>query len=407
MKTLSSAEPAVIEQLVREFDDQGWHRTGSPGDNATTTWLLEKLAGFGVHGEAHPFLFAKLDVGSALIEVGGTTIAGHAQMDAGLTPVGGQLGRLTTAARPEPGCIAVLDIDAAGGGHDVDASIDHCERAGAAGLVVIPRRPHGSMFIMNARHLSWPWPLPVLFIPPADAGPLVNGLAAGGQARLVIEGRRRNASATNVVALLPADAPTPNARVLGVMTPKSGWFTCAAERGGGLIAWLAAAEMAARTPGRAHDVLLLATAGHELGHAGLEAYLLEHPDMAARTDPWIHLGASIGAAVQPTLNVFASTPLLLDSLREELDDAGAGPYRLAPVGLAPGGEARNIALRGGRFVSLAGGHAFFHTPEDRPDKVDPVSVSRYAQAVAALVEMWVRTARMTTPPHLSVGDASD
>jgi hypothetical protein len=48
------------------------------------------------------------------------------------------------------------------------------------------------------------------------------------------------------------------------------------------------------------------------------------------------------------------------------------------------GEAVAIARRGGRYISLAGGHAYFHTPEDRLDKVSAEATAQYA---AAVVEM--------------------
>ena len=51
----------------------------------------------------------------------------------------------------------------------------------------------------------------------------------------------------------------------------------------------------------------------------------------------------------------------------------------------PAGEARNIHVAGGRYVSLLGNGRFFHTEQDRwPVAVDTDAVTRYAQAVANL-----------------------
>ncbi len=318
-------------------------------------------------------------------------IAGHAQMDAGLTRAGGVEGPLVSVEAARPGSIAVLDARLEGAAHAADAAINGCAAAGAAGLVVVGRRATGSITLMNAPHLSWPAPLPVLFIPQGQAGPVQAALAAGSGARLVVEGERVLARATNVVARVPADAGEAGAAPVGVMTPKSGWFHCAAERGGGIVIWLAAAAALAATAGRTRDVVLAATSGHELGHAGLEAWLLEFPAAATVCDFWVHLGASIGAAVQPNLGLFASDAALQEQMQASLHAAGAGPCRTVAPGVPPGGEARNIALRGGRFVSFAGGHAYFHTPEDRPDKVDAAAVARYAAAVTRFVVDAART----------------
>ena len=48
------------------------------------------------------------------------------------------------------------------------------------------------------------------------------------------------------------------------MTPRSGWYSCASERGGGIACWL---ELMRTLNGRApRDVLFVASSGHELGH---------------------------------------------------------------------------------------------------------------------------------------------
>jgi len=375
-------------QVIEEFDALGVHRTGSPGDDATTRWMIARLDAVGVRGEAHHFSFPRLVTDRAELVLDGRAIAGHAQMDAGLTPAAGRHGPLwplLPSAAPPPGAIAVIDLaDEAQGAH-LGEGIDRAVAAGAAGCVVVARRGAGSFFITNAPHLSWPAPIPVLLIPPAESEPVIRAARDHERAQLFVSGMKASASATNVVAWVRADAPQAEAPPIGVMTPKSGWWHCAAERGGGLAVWLACAEATAMTAGRRRDALFLFTAGHELGHAGLEAYLLEHPEQATTVDPWVHLGASIGAAAQPSLRVFASDETLLSRGRAALDAAGAGPYRAAPAGVVSGGEARNISARGGRFLSLAGGHAYFHHPEDRPDKVDPASVGRYAVAMRSLM----------------------
>jgi hypothetical protein len=385
-ESLTCATASAAAAIIGAFDALGTHRTGSPGDEATTRWLIERLAALGVGAATHRFHVPLLEVHRAAVEVAGTVIAGHAQVDAGLTPPRGAAGPLVAADAARNGAVAVLDLGAKPPGEEgLERAMAGCTAAGAAGLVVVARRGAGSIFLANAPRVATPAPLPVLFVAPADAGPLLTGLRTGAEGRLVVLGVRRRQEATNVVAQVAAAADRADAPPVGVMTPKSGWFHCAAERGGGIVAWLAAAEAAVRAPRRARPVVLLATSGHELGHAGLEAYLLDHPDLAVRASPWVHLGASIGAAVQPSLRLFASDHDLLDRARAALDAAGAGPYGAAPVGVAPGGEARNIQARGGRYVSLAGGHAYFHTPEDRPDKVDFTAVARYAAAIADLV----------------------
>jgi hypothetical protein len=52
----------------------------------------------------------------------------------------------------------------------------------------------------------------------------------------------------------------------------------------------------------------------------------------------------------------------------------------------PAGEARNIHVGGGRYVSLLGTSPYFHSAADRfPDAVDVPAVARYAAAVGRLL----------------------
>ena len=66
--------------------------------------------------------------------------------------------------------------------------------------------------------------------------------------------------------------------------------------------------------------------------------------------------------------------------------AGTGELQRVPRGTVPAGEARNIHLGGGRYVSLLGSNPFFHSQADRrPAAVDASAVARFAAAVADVV----------------------
>ena len=69
--------------------------------------------------------------------------------------------------------------------------------------------------------------------------------AAGVPATLVVDAESGLRPAWNLVARLDRGA----ARTLIVTTPRSGWFTCAAERGSGVAAWMSLARwLAAAKP---------------------------------------------------------------------------------------------------------------------------------------------------------------
>src|SRR5205085_10030380 len=112
----------------------------------------------------------------------------------------------------------------------------------------------------------------------------------GAAATLTVAGQGGMRPAWNLIARLDRKA----ARTLIFSTPRSGWFTCAAERGSGLAAWLALARwMAAER--RGHNLEFLATSGHEYIYLGGEKYLAERAPKPANTRLWTHIGASFAA----------------------------------------------------------------------------------------------------------------
>lgn len=138
---------------------------------------------------------------------------------------------------------------------------------------------------------------------------------------------------------------------MAILTPKSGWFHCAAERGCGIAIWLEVAHALAAQPGRVRDVVFVATSGHELGFLGIEELLKRRPELA-RAHAWIHLGASVGAAFEPTLGLRASDTALLDLATGTLVRNEAPPLTTYPVGSPPSGE--NEKLSGSERLGIDG-----------------------------------------------------
>lgn len=116
--------------------------------------------------------------------------------------------------------------------------------------------------------------------------------SAGSDVRVVCHTTRTTGEALNVVAEVPGRTST--LAPLVVITPRSGWWQCAAERGGGIVCWLEAIRALAGTPPD-RPAIFVASSGHELGHLGLEAFLHANEALLRAAHAWIHLGANIGA----------------------------------------------------------------------------------------------------------------
>jgi len=203
--------------------------------------------------------------------------------------------------------------------------------------------------------------------------------AAQAEATIVAAAVRTTTEAFNVTATIAgSDRDMPP---LVITTPRSGWWQCASERGGGLACWLETMRAIAHA-GPKRDCLFLACSGHELGFLGIDAYIDRRPDLIRGAHQWIHFGANIGSPRQAHL-VHASDDLAerwaIAALKKEELTLGTAAER----GSLPRGEAGTLHRRGGRYAALVCGTEVFHHAADRwPDAVDVSLLGRYARAFA-------------------------
>ena len=98
----------------------------------------------------------------------------------------------------------------------------------------------------------------------------------------------------------------------------------------------------------------------------------------------MHLGANIGAA-EGRARLQSSSDDIEALAMEAMQKAGARIDAKIARGTVPAGEARNIHVGGGRYVSLLGNGPYFHNPMDLwPQAVDLDAVMAYAEATTAL-----------------------
>jgi hypothetical protein len=382
------AADAILRDIAT-FTELGDHRTGWPADNAVSDWLVAELRAAGVAAEHAPFSFPFVRPEPSWIDVDGKRVEGAPLYDGGTTGPAGAGAPLTDDPARANGAILVLrnpPVAAHGKG-------DPWGAARPAGAVLVTGDPEGAVFHRNAERIDTPFEVPILQVAQRDAGPIEAALAAGHPGRLVVLVRREPGTATNVVAILPATGSSSSAdsgadpadAPIVVMTPKSGWGPCAAERGGGIVIELALARHLAALPERRREVRFLFTSGHELAHYGLTALLRERPTLAKDVALWVHLGASIGAKVPLPSRVFASDEGARAALIAAFEAEQARPFESRPPGTTPGGEAREVADR--PYLSLASQHAYFHSENDTVEKAaDAESVARFGRAYRRFVE---------------------
>jgi hypothetical protein len=367
-------------RLVAAFDAQGVHRTATPVDRASGQRLRQIAANAGADAALVPFRLERVDVRRAELTVGSAHIDGLPLFDGGFTADAAVAGRL---GLPGPDAdIALVTLDQAAIGSEGESLASLRRHAGLRAIVAVTAGGTPGLAPSNARAFTEPYGVPVLQVGSEHQALLRQAAADGREVSLVASVTRTPSEAFNVVATVKGRAP--ELPPIVVMTPRSGWWHCAAERGGGLACWAEALRtLAAAQPRR--SAMFVASSGHELGHLGLDAFLRARPALITSARAWVHLGANIGAA-GGRMRLQASDDEMEGAMARALDGARASVEQRVPHGTVPAGEARNIHVGGGRYVSLLGASATFHTMQDRwPAAVDIDAVARYAEAVSTLV----------------------
>ena len=367
------------------LDIRGWdaiddHRTGTPGDRRTSDWLIDNARRAGVPARREDFELDRWILERCTVRVGDTVVGGVPMFDGGATGpegVGGRLAPLTDGESAGAGRIGLGAFGNAAGA--ANRALAEARNAAAhPALVAVSKMDPGvpGLALKNADRFRTPFGPPVLQVATEHEAWLSAAAARGEAATVTVQVRKETATASNVVCELPGREP--GLAPLAVLTPKSAWWVCTAERGGGIAVWLALLRhLAADRPRR--DVLFVATSGHELGHLGLDRFLTAATRREARA--WIHLGANF-AAVDSAIRLQASDPALLAGARNALAAADVLVAATTPLGERPGGEAQNVHDLGERYLSLLGSNAWFHHPDDRwPATIDLGRTRRIVAAV--------------------------
>lgn len=346
----------ACSEVVREFDQQGWHRTGSVTDTQSAAWLQQRCTSIGLESEQRLHTFQRIDPGPCSVEFSGTRIEGYPLLDSVL-PAPGTVIEGAAAPPGNAGSVCVIRVNQ----HRNEAELDAVRTGGYRAIVAVIEGDESGFTLLNAWRFSDPYGPPVIQVPISTWNMLDDARESATQLSITCGAARTSTTVANVSGRLPGRYP--ERPPLVVLTPRSGWWHCAGERGGGLAVWLELARVLRDKP-LSRDVIFLATTGHELGYLGVRMFLERDPSLAGDAKAWVHLGANLGAA-GTRLMVRASQQDLLDTAQ----GAAARLERLSPgfeVTNKPLGEAGVVAEFGGRFVSFIGaGFPLFHSISDR------------------------------------------
>ena len=230
MSTLDQSQR--IGRIIGEYDAQGWHRTGTTVDHDSARWLADLVSETGAEVSLEPFELSRIDPVECYLEVGGDHIPGLPMFDGAFTDaegIRGTLGPVGSSAE-----IGVGVVSLAGG---VDEALTASRRSGGHGaLVAVTIGGSPGLMPSNAPQFLSPFGCPVLQVG-SEARECINEhIELRSEARLVASVTLSPAESSNVVGHI--EGQDRSLSPLVVMTPRSGWWYCASERGGGLACWL-------------------------------------------------------------------------------------------------------------------------------------------------------------------------
>ena len=281
----------LYSDVVR-YASFGTHRFGSPGDRATADWIARELQAAGFAVEFQPVVLGRqYFVERSTAEVDGATVE---TTPFWWPPEDKSSFRLTAPIAREgevTGKILWVELPYDRGaylGPAHRAAIAQAAARGPAAILLVIGNPGDDRFAYNVTQEDRPWPMPVMVVAGKERAMFDRAIASGAPVTLDVAGRyAQNVAGRNVVARLGAG----KGPAIVVSTPMTGWYSCVCERGPGIANFLALARTVAaeKLPG---DFVFVATAGHEIGHGGMELFLKQGAPPPQDTLAWVHFGSS-------------------------------------------------------------------------------------------------------------------
>jgi len=373
------------ESLYRDvvtYSQFGEHRTATDGENKTTDWITERLEAAGLQTSFQSFPVETYFVSETSLIVDGQQIDCFPLWPpcwTGSHPVRAPLAPLGATADQQKGRIALLKASPSFGAlpflsSEEDATLFHAVAdAGALAVVVVGSGLSGEIHAYNTPDDTDVSPVPAVQVSARYEPVLVAAARQGTKVSLLLDGRTEpQAEARNVFGRLYRGK-----NLIVISTPKSGWFTCAGERGPGVALFLALACWVSQRKSQT-SYLFDANTGHEIGGLGVRRFFEELAPTPDQVLAWIHLGANIATweweesptglqkhARPENYRIICHSPDFLPLL----NSAFAHLPGLQPVAGRGIGEMRLMIQEGYHGFGFNGGaYRFFHTPVDLPEQ---------------------------------------
>lgn len=392
-----------IEANLRRYIGFGSKASGGVGDNACGAWIAEELAKAGYTVERSTFDVPFFDPAVVELRIEGAVATLIPQAIVTQTPEGGVTGPLVRFDPEQPsvvpaGAIALVDLPREGWStvtHPIIRNaVTACEQAGARGVIIVTNGPTGEAIALNAPGDVPLFAIPTACLAPRDAESFLKAAKSHAPATLEMRGHAGRRSAFNVVGRWSAPGAEKN---VIVTTPRSGWLTCAAERGPGIAIWLDLMRWLP-TSGLKLNVVFSSNSGHEYENLGASHQVegrLPTPDETALfllfgaglvTKATEERNGKLVALPKPNLKRFCIVTQSMDGLARSQFSGWEGWTDPSFVNDGGSGEA-GTAIRAGypHVIGFVGVNPYHHVAGDTGDIVDANFIWRIAQASRSLL----------------------
>lgn len=299
---VGTAPPSAeaIDADLKKYIGFGNKRAGGAGDTACGEWLAGELDRVGYKVDRQTFQVPFFEPRRTELSIEGFSAPVLPQpivIPTGPEGAAGPLVRVDSSGHflgSMEGAIALVDLPFARWSSALAKAIrepiDQAFAAGAKAALVITNGPTGKIIALNADGRQSMFAGPVALLAPDQATPFLTAAVRRREARLTVDGDGGRRDAFNLVGRIDRG----RAQWLVISTPRSGWFGCAAERGGGIAAWL---DIARWAPNALADfnLALICNTGHEYEYLGAAEAMKQIAPPVATTRFWLHLGANVAA----------------------------------------------------------------------------------------------------------------
>ena len=368
-----------ISQIIEEYDSQGFHRTGTDTDHESANWLAQKVHNLGLETVHEKFDLNRVIPISCNLTIDNRVIEGLPMFDCVPTDSSGISGSIGNVGDDVD--IAIIEIHHGAAGY-TDELMEARTSGRYKGIVAVTIGERPGLMAINTPDFNEHFGVPILQVSSEEKEFLSNITRFKTVGNLVVNIEFEESESYNIVSGIKGQNSSLSPIV--VMTPRSGWWHCASERGGGIACWLEVMR-AIKNEGSLRDVFFVATSAHELGAQGIHAFLDSRPEFAQQVHTWIHFGANVGASQMPGARYSTTDEALALETNRVLNMAGIYDVNSTESGIMLGRESLEVSRRGGRIIALVGTNALFHLESDRwPESVDVNKVASFSNAFIEL-----------------------